>query len=186
MGMFERLWRAWRNRGDDWHRWDIHQRIGRFGWTGIYVGDYHTAPTWAYTIGFRSSLDAPEIIVFDLPQESANGIFHEAFNEIKAGKLVIRDGELWRPEEGWRAAWRKVHPTKLENGDDRWLGFAEAFHTILNPEAGEFEAYQLVLSDSEGRLPWEASYDERLRPRQPALYEPAAAAPSRLAPTGRV
>lgn len=176
--MLERLWRAWQSRKDDWHRADIQQRIDRFGWTAIYVGDYHTAPTWAYSIGFRSSLGAPEIIVFDLTQEDANAIFHEAFNEIRTGKLIIRDGELWRPEEGWRATWRKVHPTRLVNGDDRWLGIAEAFHAILSPEQGEFEAYQLVLSDSEHRLPWEAGYDERLRPKQPALYEPAEGASS--------
>jgi len=26
------------------------------------VGDYHVSPTWAYTIGFHSSLRAPEIV----------------------------------------------------------------------------------------------------------------------------
>jgi hypothetical protein len=172
--LFGRLWRARRNLQDDRHRWDIQQRIDRLGWTGIYVGDYHTAPTWAYTIGFRSSLGAPEIIIFDLPPEVADNAFQAVFNELKAGTLVIRDGEIWRPEEAWRATWRKVHPTKLADGDNRWLGIAEAFDAVLSPETGEFEAYQLVLSDGEQRLPWEPGYDERLRPRQPALYEPAA------------
>jgi len=35
-----------------------------------------------------------------------------------------------------------------------------------------FDAYQLVLSDNDGRLPWDDGYDERLRPLQPALYLP--------------
>ena len=39
-----------------------------------------------------------------------------------------------------------------------------------------FEAYQLVLSDAEGKLPWEAGYDERLRPLQVALWDPPEAA----------
>lgn len=47
------------------------------------------------------------------------------------------------------------------------------FHSMISPESGEFEAYQLVLGDADGRLPWEVGYDEHLRPRQRALYEPA-------------
>ena len=38
------------------HRWDIDGRIRRSGWTGIYVGDYRSAPAWAYTIGFTHDL----------------------------------------------------------------------------------------------------------------------------------
>jgi hypothetical protein len=56
---------------------------------------------------------------------------------------------------------------------DRWLGIAEAFHTTLQPELGAFEAFQLVLSDNEGHMPWEPGYDTRLHERQPALYQPA-------------
>ena len=32
------------------------------------------------------------------------------------------------------------------------------------------EAYQLVLSDPDGLLPWGPGHDERLHPLQPALY----------------
>ncbi|HEY0647892.1 hypothetical protein [Phenylobacterium sp.] len=35
-----------------------------------------------------------------------------------------------------------------------------------------FNAFQLVLSDNDGRMPWDDGYDERLRPLQPALYLP--------------
>lgn len=164
--MFERLFDAFRKPS-------IARSVDRHGWTGIYVGDYSTAPTWAYTVGFRGTLSAPEIIVFDVPQAGANAIFHEAFRQIKAGELVIADGEPWPPDGEGRSVWRKVHPSRLGENEEPWLGLALAHACILNPEAGDFEAYQLVLSDGEHRLPWEAGYDERLRPRQPALYEPA-------------
>ena len=59
------------------HRWDIRRRIRRRDWTAIYVGDYRSAPTWAYTIGFHAALGAPEVIIFDIPIASANGLFHE-------------------------------------------------------------------------------------------------------------
>lgn len=50
----------------------------------------------------------------------------------------------------------------------------------------EFEAFQLVLSDNDGRLPWDGGYDEDLRPLQPALYLLAGDAPSPLAAGGGV
>lgn len=158
-----------------YHRCDVGRRVRRFGWTGIYVGDYVTAPTWAYTIGFRSSAGAPEVIAFDLPERTANAVFHEIFHDLTKGDLVMRDGELWRPEDSdGRMVFRRVHPSRLCDNDPEqpWLGLAETFDPILTPEAGEFEAFQLVLSDAQARLPWDAGYDERLRPRQRALWKP--------------
>jgi hypothetical protein len=167
--MFNSLERAY-------HRWDTKRRVRRFGWTAIYVGDYQSAPTWAYTVGFHASLGAPEIVVFDVPIASAGGLFHEIYNELKLGKLVLRDHESWRPGESDNPlCWRKVHPSRLYDRDPEncWLGLAEDFATILAPEAGPISAFQLVLSDPHGRLPWEPGYDERLRPLQRELYLPA-------------
>ncbi|WP_414693951.1 DUF4262 domain-containing protein [Phenylobacterium sp.] len=50
-----------------YHRWHTKRRVRRHGWTAIYVGDYQSAPTWAYTIGFHASFGAPEVVVFDVP-----------------------------------------------------------------------------------------------------------------------
>jgi hypothetical protein len=176
--MFGKLFDAWRKRGDARHKGDIAGRIEQHGWTAIYVGDYSTAPTWAYTIGFQRSLGAPEVIVFDIPQASANALFHELFREIQAGELVIRDGERWRPNDGVMT-WRKVHPSRFADDPEQpWLGLAVDFDIILGGGGQEFEAYQLVVGDAEGNLPWEPGYDERLRARQRALWEPAELAPA--------
>lgn len=67
--------------------------------------------------------------------------------------------------------WRKVHPSQLQNGETLWLGLAETFQLTLQPR-DTFEAFQLVLSYQQGRLPWETGYDQRLRERQPWLWEP--------------
>lgn len=162
-----------------YHRWDFTRRIRRFGWTATYVGDYQSAPAWGYTIGFHASLGAPEIIVFDVPIASANGLFHEIYNELKTGKLVIRDMERWRPEELEQAlVWRKVHESRLYDRDPEnpWLGLAEDFAKILAPETGPITAFQLVLSDADGHMPWEPEYNEALRPLQRELYLPTPAA----------
>ena len=157
---------------DRFRKPSITRSIDRHGWTALYVGDYATAPAWAYTIGFRGTLGAPEIIVFDVPQAGVDALFQEAFRQIKAGELIIADGEPWPPDGEGRSVWRKVHPSRFDD-EETWLGLALVHACVLNPELGDFEAYQLVLSDGEHRLPWEPGYDERLRPRQPALYEPA-------------
>jgi hypothetical protein len=159
-----------------YHRWDIQKRVKRLGWTAIYVGDYHSMPTWAYTIGFHASLGAPEVIVFDVPMASANGLFYEIYNDLKSQGLVIRDGEPWRPGElEHPLVWREVHASRLYDQDPEnpWLGLAETWAHMSAPEKGPFKAFQLVLSDPQGHLPWDAGYDENLRPRQRQLYLPA-------------
>ena len=174
--MFELLGRLFR-RGDDTER-----RVRKHGWTGIYVGDYSTSPTWAYTIGFLTTLGAPEVIVFDLPQQAANNLFHEVFRQLKSGELTLQDGRRWPPGEE-TCAWRKVHSSRFDDPENKWLGLAEMYDTVLGAAESqaklekawsEFEAFQLVLSDNDGRFPWEPEYDERLRPRQRELYLPVA------------
>ena len=158
-----------------YEKWRTKRRIRRHQWTAIYVGDYDTSPTWAYTIGFHASLGAPEIIVFDLPMPSANGIFQKVYDDLKAGKLVLRDGERWLPVEDERPlVWRKVHPLRLYDNDPEnpWLGLAEDIGVVMAPEKGEITAFQLVLSDQAGHFPWEADYDERLRHLQRPLWDP--------------
>ncbi len=176
--MLGKLFDAWRRRSDARHKDDIAGRIERHGWTAIYVGDYSSAPTWAYTIGYQHSLGAPEIIVFDIPQESANALFFEIFHELRRGDLIIRDGERWRPADGVMT-WRKVHPTRfVDDPEQPWLGLAVDFGLILGGASREFEAYQLVVSDPGGKLPWEPGYDETIRSRQRALWEPTELAPA--------
>jgi hypothetical protein len=176
--MFGKFFDAWRKRSDARHKADIAGRIARQGWTAIYVGDYSTAPTWAYTIGLQHSLGAPEVIVFDIPQDAANLVFQEVFRQIQAGELVIRDGERWRPDDGVMT-WRKVHPSRfVDDPENPWLGLAVDFGLTLGGASRELEAYQLVIGDADGHLPWEAGYDERLRPLQRALWEPVELAPA--------
>jgi hypothetical protein len=173
--MFRKLWQSLR--GDDTasRLRDTKDRVDRFGWTAIYVGDYQTAPTWAYTIGFHRSLGAPEVVVFDVPQDVANGLFHEIYKDLKSGALVIRDGEEWRPGAFEHPlVWREVHSSRLYDNDpeNAWLGLAEDFATVLAPQSGPIRAVQLVMSDPHGRMPWEAGYDESLRHLQRELWEP--------------
>jgi hypothetical protein len=157
MAWIDKLRSVWRRRGP--------RRAEGRGWTAIYVGDYKQAPSWVYTVGFKASLGEPEIIVFDLPRPSASQLVSHVHDELRSGRLILLDGVEWAAAST-RCVWRKVHEDHL----GEWLTLA----FIPAMVAGGMDAFQLVLSDAAGRLPWEDGYDERLRALQPALYEPPA------------
>lgn len=85
MNLLDRLRLTWAKRKQA-------RDIDRHGWSGVYVGDYHSAPSWAYTIGFDETLDHPELVAFDLPKASANELFWRSFEALRKGDFVIEDG----------------------------------------------------------------------------------------------
>ena len=164
--MFEKLNR-W------WHTRRVEPRIRRYGWTATYVGDYRSAPSWAYSIGFDETLDQPEVVIFDAPPADANRLLWEVFSELKTGALTLEDGAVWVEEDGHKSVWRQVHPKWIDCAA-AWFAVAVLRRTGRTGEARGLRVFQLVLSDPAGFLPWDAGYDEALRPRQPALWDPRA------------
>jgi hypothetical protein len=156
-----------------WFRRRQEREIRRRGWSGAYVGDYHSAPSWAYTIGLDETLDHPELVAFDLPRSSASELFARSFEAIRTGTMVIEDG-LQAPFTETRCVWRKVHPDHVAE----WLTLACMRRFARTGMRVGLEAFQFVLSDAEGRLPWEAGYDQRLRSLQPTLWAPPGASPT--------
>jgi hypothetical protein len=152
-----------------WRRWDNERRIRRSGWSGIFVGDYDHPPSWVYSIGFLESVGAPEIIAFDLPPRSASALLAQAYHELKTGKLRLVEGAVYLEAEDSRTVWRKVHPSRL---DEAWLTLAQVRHAAQTGFLGEFEAFQLVLSNRDRLLPWDDGYPDSLRAAQPELYLP--------------
>jgi hypothetical protein len=151
----------------------LDRAVDEHGWTAVYVGDYRSAPTWTYTTGFHETLGQPEVIIVDIPQESANRLLWDVFEQLRDQRLRLQDGKVW-PEDSERpGVWRQVHRTQLESADG-WFTFAMVRSLARGGTPFDFDAFQLVLPDNEGRLPWEAGYDETLRPRQPTLYLPHA------------
>jgi hypothetical protein len=138
----------------------------------VYVGDYHHAPTWAYTVGLDETLNQPELIVFDAPQHAAGALFSGACDALKAGPLVLEDWLVWPEGEERPGVWRKVHPGRIDD-EEGWLTMAVWRRAERIGRRGGLEAFQYVLSDNNGTLPWEAGYNEELRPLQPALWLPA-------------
>ena len=154
-----------------WRRWSVARVVRKRGWRGVYVGAYDSpTPCWIYSVGFWECVGSPEVIVFDAPKLTANTTLLSVFDELRSGALRLEDGARWEDDWGGPAAvWRKVHPSQL---DMKWLRLAQ-WYRAQTTGSDDLDAFQLVLPDNDGHLPWEEGYDERLRPLQPALYLPA-------------
>jgi hypothetical protein len=83
----------------------------------------------------------------------------------------IEDGIVWAQDERGRSVMRSLHPTRLK--DEGWLGLARERYRSTNGTLDGFRAFQIVLSDLNGRLPWEPGHDEGARRWQPELYNTA-------------
>ncbi len=69
--------------------------IGEHGWqcTSVFDPDGDD-PSFSYSVGFTSALEAPEFIVFGLDIKLMHSMLWEVFRQIKDGKSVI-DGDRW-------------------------------------------------------------------------------------------
>lgn len=90
---------------------------------------------------------------------------------MKSGTLILRDGLVWPEGQEKPSVWRKVDPSRIHE-DESWFGLALCRREKRTGRTDSLEAFQLVLSDSEGVLPWQPGYTEASRPLQPELYLP--------------
>jgi hypothetical protein len=158
----DRIWLARQMR-------NVARMVGEHGWVPVPV-EAPGGPSWVYTVGFDETLAHPELIMFDTPYEAAAGEIHSAFEQLRSGELTIEDGMVWAEEGAARCVVRKVHPERISG--EGWFSLALHRRRIVKRDYHGLAAYQLVLTDKSGRLPWEAGYDESVRRFQPALYLP--------------
>jgi hypothetical protein len=154
--------------------WRLDRTVRKHGWAPARVGRYgEHVPSWVHSVGFQETLGQPEVILFDTPHPQGVTILWQAFEALKAGVLTLADGFTLRLEDAdYDFVWRKVHPSQFASGH-RWFNLATAPRPSNRDPSGELSAFQLVLCDQQGKLPWDAGYDETARARQPALWLPA-------------
>jgi len=141
------------------------------GWTGAAMPAEAGEPAYTYTLGFWVNLGSPDIVISGHPYaRHENDMLWEAFRQIKDGHLTPSENAPW---PGWLEkghwTWRQVHPSQWNThnfGSGFWFNERQPDARPAPP------AFQLVWPDSEGRLPWEAGYDDQFRAMQYAFYEP--------------
>lgn len=144
-------------------RQQIADNIERVGWhvTAVFpTDDGNLKFYFAYTVGLWT-IGHPELIVFGLQPETAHAIFATAYERISQGNH-FHDGDLVTDlvQNGFPIYFRTV-----PNDDpDYPLGTATDYYGHRN-----YKVLQLVLSDTQKRLPWEPNYETQWRQSQEAL-----------------
>lgn len=133
--------------------------IKKFGLAVITVPSDGEVPTLAYSIGLWGARHHPEIVVFGLPPEVAHTIINDVGRRVKNGKR-FKDGDVVEKLANFPMAFVEVPRDRFEGH----LNVALAYYGH-----GEFTALQLVWPDTQGKFPWQPSYDEKLRRAQPVL-----------------
>lgn len=137
----------------------------------VHVSGSPTAPSWAYTIGFLEHLGEPELVTTGLSPESSQAFLQWAFHQAKAGD------PLPVGREHRRVCWLELPISIVELPPDQYLPPSDMGNMLF----GYYEArggfpveprmHQLIWPDFDGRLPWDAGFDEHWRPYQPLLDE---------------
>jgi hypothetical protein len=138
-------------------------RIGERGWDAVHIASADDHPPHSYTVGIAAKLGAPELIVFGLPEPSAELLFSTYVRELKMGGLIT-SGRAYRTFlDGLTVQFLDLDPAEAAL---RQTHMPLAFW-FSNGE--EVPVMQLVWPDAENRMPWDPEFDSRLHAYQPVL-----------------
>jgi hypothetical protein len=138
------------------------------GWFCLSVGGDEHTPCFSYTIGLWESYGTPELIIFGLPPNVVRGMFHNAIEEIRGGKVEF-DRARWNTLlDGYSCESRPFHLAHHEGH----LNFANWYRGYRGEE-GPVEAYQIFWPGVHDRLlPWEDGSHESVGAAQPFHWSP--------------
>ncbi|MFZ3006165.1 MAG: DUF4262 domain-containing protein [Phenylobacterium sp.] len=153
-----------------WAKWGFLRRVHKYGWTGNYIPGTDSETSFAYSIGLWERLDAPELIVFGADAEVSKDLITQAHAQLRTGQLKLADKAVWRPDGkgGPRLVWRAVHPSQIRA---KYFSLAIWYRQHRKMGREGFRAFQLVMSDEHGVMPWEEGFSADSQP-QPELYLP--------------
>jgi hypothetical protein len=145
--------------------------ISEHGWQCTSVFDPNgNDPNFSYSIGFTSTLGAPEFIIFGLDIELMHAMLWEVFSQIKDGKTVVED-DCWSGVLGsFDCIAKEAHPTNIvrENANSAMWYWWQTGHE------GKPPLYQLFWPGAvDGYFPWDPECSDYVRSLQPLLYLPA-------------
>jgi Domain of unknown function (DUF4262) len=120
-------------------------------------------PPFSYSIGLFLNFAHPEIVVFGLPAAEGAQMINNVRDLVAEGRIFREGSTSDDVLDGYQVTFLAVPHEKYQDH----LGFALWFYFSLQPEL--FPCLQLVWPDKKGLMPWQAGFDETLRPIQPLL-----------------
>jgi hypothetical protein len=124
---------------------DLRVKIDTFGWAVRNVVSADPSECFSYTVGLTAH-DHPEFVMTGLPPE----VGQEFLN--LAGEIVVREGGRFTAGVPTSELADGPPLPVLEVEDKAGLTAVEALY-------GQVSALQIVWTDSAGRLPWDAGYN---------------------------
>lgn len=145
--------------------------VEEHGWQFTFVFDPEgLTPDFGYSVGFSTSLKAPEFIVFGLPRELMSSMLWEIYRQIENGASPF-DGMRWKDLlEGFdcisrRATHKDLHSEFTVSANWFWQE---------NGNAGNPEVYQIVWPGArQGLFPWDDGCAQEVIDAQPSLWSDA-------------
>lgn len=129
----------------------ISRHIQAHGWHCLNVfASNENEDAFSYSIGFWASYDAPEILVFGLPDEQAHALLSACHQRLKAGGSIVPDVQ----DDGiLTGGYKVVFKPVREDQYPEYLGTAMRFY-----EDRPFPALVMFLPDRAHRFAWDIGY----------------------------
>ncbi|HEV7650524.1 MAG TPA: DUF4262 domain-containing protein [Actinophytocola sp.] len=136
-------------------------QVQEHGWSVVAVAPEDELPGWAYTVGLRHTLGAPEVCMFGLRGRDMHVWLNAIGQQVRAGQPLRADEARHGVLDGFPLTVRPVHPSwdLFELAPDFYRGAAPPM-------------MQLIWPDRHGVFPWQAGAGERCRAHQPWLWLP--------------
>ena len=142
--------------------------VEEHGWQFTFVFDPEgLTPDFGYSVGFTTSLSAPEFIIFGLPRELTHNMLWEIYRQIENGAFPV-DGMRWQNLlEGFDCISRRATHEKLHS---EYTASANWFWQEKG-NAGNPEVYQIVWPGAQqGLFPWDDGCVQDVIDAQPRLW----------------
>ncbi|WP_416463466.1 DUF4262 domain-containing protein [Sphingomonas sp. VDB2] len=125
-------------------------------------------PNFAYSIGFKQTVDQPEVITFGLSGDMMKFMINQTLRECREG-LVLTDGAVIEGLlEGHKCIARIVHPSQIA---EEYVNSALWYHKARTGERLTDIVQIMWPGAVDGLFPWDDGCDAGVIALQPALYE---------------
>ena len=139
----------------------IVTNVEKFGCHLALIDSNGYLPAFAYSIGLYKNYGHPEIITFGLKTNVMGHLLNYARDEIKKG-MAFKQGPTYSGFlEGYKIQFLNVDKEYYPD----YFGYAGWYYK----NSWDFPAIELIWPDKENRWPWEDSFNEHWKYKQPLL-----------------
>lgn len=144
----------------------VSAAISQRGWHLVSVGESSHRPPFAYTIGLHRTYKHPEVLILGLPAELSKSLLEMIAVKVSSGTEYSARGSYSDVLQGYACRFRPIASEAFR----AFLGSASDYYRTT-----DFPALQCIWPDSNGKFPWDTSYNALLQWKQPLLSDPATA-----------